>query len=136
MASRRFLEEHMLNKHPLSEKSTPFELANQTLHEVLLGRHLILVDRFASAGRNTYTGPMPIPTFCPSLAISYYETWGKAQPQVVISSEAQCSVRDRNAKHQFLSSLNGDIQSSLLGVHQPLSVTAWNATTELCNLFR
>ena len=126
----------MFNREMSPEVFAPFELANRVLHDALVGRSLILVDRFASAGRNAYTGPVPLLAFRPSLALSYYEAWGNTLPQVVISSETKYSVRDKDAKHQFLSFLSEDIRPFLRTLQQPFSVNVWHETPEIREIFQ
>lgn len=110
--------------------------ANDILRRAFSGRDPVRVDRFASAGRNAYSKPSSLWALRPSLAISYYDTWGEAQPNAVLVCEKHQATRHVDAKHHYINDLYKDALIALSKLEAPPSIIAWYETKELRSLAR
>lgn len=109
---------------------------NAVLRGAIAGSCLVLVDRFASAGRNVYTGPSPLQSLRPILCLACYAPWATAGPLTVVTLEDSTGVRSQQTKHDFLSRLGEHGREALRRLEKPPLVAAWYETEELLDLAR
>ncbi len=106
-------------------------LAENVLEQALTNRSLVLIDRFASAGRNIYTGPSPISVLRPQLAIASCPTWGIAQPTTAAYSESRSFRRTREGKERYIAELQRDFPKLFCSLRKSPAIIAWYATDEV-----
>lgn len=73
----------------LKSARTLAEQADEQISELRRGRPLIVVDRNTNVGRASYTGPAPVPSSRPTLAVGCYAPWGPAHPHHALAAEQQ-----------------------------------------------
>lgn len=67
--------------------------ANDALLRARAGGTLVLWNKLASAGRNLYAAPTPIPAMLPDVALADYGTWGPLQPAQVLDRDRGRTLR-------------------------------------------
>lgn len=106
------------------------------IRDAIAGHRLVLVDRFASAGRNAYTGPLALPSLRPVLGLACYAPWATAGPLTAVTLEGSTGVRSQQTKHDFLPRLGEHGREALRRLGKPPLVAAWYETEELLDLAR
>ncbi|SDS49218.1 hypothetical protein SAMN05216371_0033 [Streptomyces sp. TLI_053] len=107
-----------------------WQAAEHDLRTALDGRPLVAVERFASSGRTSYTGPAPIAAARPALAIGCYETWGSASPIQALTLEGRTARRGTAQRRTWTRDLDRSAQEVLRRHGRPV-IAAWYATDRL-----
>jgi len=112
-----------------------FEQAREEIAQHLKGKKLVLIDRIATTGRNSYAKPAQIHQMHPEFIFSDYSYWGTIRPQFVFSSEEKYHVRYKNTNKD---NINIDEALKLyLDQTQFIPVfSTWFATKEIVNISR
>lgn len=76
----------------LESARTLAEEADEQVRDLRRGRPLIVVDRNTSVGRSSYTGPAPVTSARPTLAVGCYASWDPARPLYTLAAEHHTSA--------------------------------------------
>ncbi|MEV7215987.1 hypothetical protein AB0O31_23215 [Kitasatospora cineracea] len=104
--------------------------AEHELTSALSRRPLVVAERFSSSGRTSYTGPAPIATARPALAIGCYEPWGPASPFKALTLEGRTSLRGVDQRRSWTADLDRAAQAAVRHHPRPV-IAAWYATDRL-----
>ncbi|MGW4695411.1 hypothetical protein ACWEO1_23885 [Kitasatospora cineracea] len=107
-----------------------WQAAEDELTAALDGRPLVAAERFASSGRTSYSGPVPIAAARPALAIGCYEPWGPASPVEALTLEGRTALRGIDQRRSWMADLDRAAQTAVRRHGRPV-VAAWYATERL-----
>ncbi|MET8698301.1 hypothetical protein ABZW10_05415 [Kitasatospora sp. NPDC004723] len=107
-----------------------WQAAEYELEAALDGRPLVAAERFASSGRTTYAGPVPIAAARPALAIGCYEPWVPASPVEALTLEGRASLRGAAQRRSWMADLDRSSQTAVRRHERPV-IAAWYATDRL-----
>lgn len=110
------------------------EAAEKELAVALAGRPLVGVERFTTALRTGYTGPVPIEALRPALGIGCYRAWDPALPGLVVAAEDRTLERSVGERHAWLPRIRHEAARHLLKLDRPPVVLTWYAGARLREL--
>ncbi|MFJ4191905.1 hypothetical protein [Kitasatospora sp. NPDC089509] len=94
-----------------------------------LGRSvLVSVERFTTAGRTTYTGPLALEAARPALAIGCYRPWPPAAALRALAAESTTQVRGVAQRRDWMAGLDRQARSAIAALDRPVVVSAWYGT--------
>lgn len=112
---------------PRSEEVKDLSLmADDQLRFLRRGRPLIVMDRNTSVGRVSYTGPSPIESARPTLALGCYHPWSPAQPVHTLAAEHRDPTISRPIR-SWWHLVHQEATRRIDGDPRPPILTAWVA---------
>ncbi|WP_157548064.1 hypothetical protein [Nonomuraea candida] len=110
------------------------EVAHGELLAALAGRPLVVIDRFCTALRTGYTGPMPIEALRPALSIGCYAAWHPALPGMAVSAEEHGRVRSVAERRGWPRRVRHDAARHLVKLDRPPVILTSHAGAQLQEL--
>ncbi|MGR6922036.1 hypothetical protein ACU635_47975 [[Actinomadura] parvosata] len=110
------------------------EVAHAELLTALAGRPLVVVDRYSTALRTGYTGPMPVEALRPTLAIGCYAAWDPALPGMVVSAEEQTGSRSVAGRRGWLRRVRHEAARHLVKLDRPPVIATCHTGAQLQEL--
>ncbi|MEU1185767.1 hypothetical protein ABZ464_50805 [Streptomyces sp. NPDC005820] len=107
------------------------EAADRALARALDGRVLVSAERFCASMRTLYTGPAPLPSARPTVAVGCYPGWSDAAPDTVLAAEARTRVRGPGQRHAWMQAVDAEASALLRTRAAPPVIAAWYATDRL-----
>jgi hypothetical protein len=105
--------------------------AGEELEALLAGRPLIIVERFTTALRASYTGAWALPVLRPAIAVGCYRAWDPALPGEVIAAEDRTRERSPGARRGWLDLVHAEAAERLAAAGRPGVILAWYGTPQL-----
>ncbi|GAA4971309.1 hypothetical protein HD597_007273 [Nonomuraea thailandensis] len=110
------------------------EVAHAELLAALAGRPLVVVDRYSTALRAGYTGPMPIEALRPALGIGCYSAWDPALPGMVVAAEEHTGSRSVPERRGWLRRVRHDAARHLVKLDRPPVIATCHTGAQLQEL--
>ncbi|MEU9457109.1 hypothetical protein [Streptomyces sp. NPDC048277] len=107
------------------------EAADRALADALGGRVLVSAERFCASMRTLYTGPAPLPSARPAVAVGCYPGWSGAVPDTVLAAETRTRVRGPGQRHAWMQAVDAEASALLRILPAPPVIAAWYATDQL-----
>ncbi|WP_043468938.1 ATP-grasp domain-containing protein [Kitasatospora sp. MBT66] len=98
---------------------------------LLAGRALVSIERFASSGRTSYSGPAALPALRPDLAIGAYRAWEPASARRTLAAEDTAPVRGVGQRRSWTDEIAQAARAAVAGLGRRPVITAWYSTGQL-----